>query len=959
MIDLEMSESMQQTIHIKREPEFVSNDPKKGRKVLTSIEEELRHCDAFIMSVAFITRSGITPLLQAFKELEAKGVKGKILTTNYLTFSDPVALKKLASFSNIECKMYCVDQEEIGFHTKGYLFRKKDRYKILVGSSNLTQKALTQNREWNTKIVSTKESEYLQDLLDEFNALWYNERSYYFNSIVDAYQSEYNAFRQFEKKPSALLQSKGLKPNPMQVQVIQNLQKLVDEKKQKVLLISATGTGKTYASAFALKEQKPQRLLFLVHREQIALQAMKTYQMVFGKEKSYGLLSGTKKDFDADFLFSTMQTMAKDEVLSTFSKETFDVIVIDEAHRSGANSYQKIMEYFHPKLCFGMTASPERTDQFDVFAAFDHNIVYEIRLQQALEEDLLCPFHYFGITDFMMDEQEVDFTDFKYLSSDQRVDYILQQSQYYGYSGDRLKGLIFCSSKKEAQLLSEKMNQRGFHTLALSGDDSQQARQEAIEKLVTKQEDHYDYLLTVDIFNEGVDIPEINQVLLLRETQSPIVFVQQLGRGLRKAKEKEYVVILDFIGNYKNNYMIPIALSGDRSYNKDNIRRYLSEGERVIPGASTIHFDAISKKQIYASIDAANFTEMRLIRQNYQQLKIKLGRIPHLCDFDTYGGMDLLRLFENKSLQSYYRFLAKYEKDYTIRISNRQENLLKFVSTKFASGKRIHELLLLQLLIENKGNVEALFKKQLKEKYQKDLNTLERQSVRNLLTNEFPVSTSKKMFKDCIFLDQNKDGFQISSNFQEDLKDENFKQMMLELIEFGILRFKKNYQNCYKDTNLVLYQKYTYEDVCRLLNWHHNEVPLNIGGYKYDQYTHTFPVFINYDKAEDIQETIKYADAFLNEKELIAISKAGRSLDSEDVQKFLYAKERNIQVHLFVRKNKEDKESKEFYYLGSMYTDKKHAIEIQMPNTNKSAVEIRWTLEDAVREDLYQYIVNG
>lgn len=957
----ERSESMNEMIldGSKKEPEFISNDAKKGRKVLTSIEDELRNCDSFIMSVAFITRSGITPLLQQFKELEEKGVKGKILTTNYLTFSDPIALKKLASFSNIECKMYCVDQDEIGFHTKGYIFKKKDSYKVLIGSSNLTQKALTQNREWNTKIVSTKESEYLQNLFDEFNALWYNERSYYFNSIIDAYQSEYNAFRQFEKRPSSFKKAQEFKPNSMQVQVIKNLQKLVDEKKDKVLLISATGTGKTYASAFALKEQKPKRLLFLVHREQIALQAMKTYQNVFGKEKSYGLLSGSHRDLENDFLFSTMQMMAKKEILESFSKEEFDVIVIDEAHRSGAKSYQAIMNYFHPKLWFGMTASPERSDDFDVFSAFDHNIVYEIRLQQALEEDLLCPFHYFGISDLRVDQQEMDCSDFKYLSSDQRVDYILKQAQFYGYSGDRAKGLIFCSSKKETKALSEKMNQRGFKTLALSGEDSQQERQEAVEKLLTDQEDHYDYLLTVDIFNEGVDIPEINQVLLLRETQSPIVFVQQLGRGLRKAKDKEYVVILDFIGNYKNNYMIPIALSGDQSFNKDNIRRHVSQGERVIPGASTIHFDAISKKEIYKSIDAANFTEIRLIRQNYQQLKIKLGHIPSLKDFDQYGSMDLLRMFENKSLQSYYRFLVKYEKEYKVRISNRKETWLKFISTKLASGKRIHELLMIQCLMKNEGDVEPLFKKSLKDKYGIQLNRLERQSVKNILTNEFPVSASKKTFQDCLFLDMKRDGFQISSAFQEDLKDEVFYSMVEELIDFGIDRFEKNYQARYKENNLVLYQKYTYEDVCRLLNWEHNEVPLNIGGYKYDKYTNTFPVFINYDKSDDIQETIKYADSFLNEKELIAISKAGRSLESEDVQNFLHSKQRDIQVHLFVRKNKEDKESKEFYYLGLMETDEKNAFEFTMPNTNKSAVEMHWFLDQAVREDLYQYIVNG
>ncbi len=957
----EKSESMNEMIldGSKKEPEFISNDARKGRKVLTSIEDELRSCDSFIMSVAFITRSGITPLLQQFKELEEKGVKGKILTTNYLTFSDPVALKKLASFSNIECKMYCVDQDEIGFHTKGYIFKKKDSYKVLIGSSNLTQKALTQNREWNTKIVSSKESEYLQNLFDEFNALWYNERSYYFNSIIDAYQSEYNAFRKFEKRPSSFIKAQELKPNSMQVQVIQNLQRLVDEKKDKVLLISATGTGKTYASAFALKEQKPKRLLFLVHREQIALQAMKTYQNVFGKEKSYGLLSGSHRDLEKDFVFSTMQMMSKKDILESFSKQEFDVIVIDEAHRSGAKSYQTIMSYFQPKLWFGMTASPERSDDFDVFSAFDHNIVYEIRLQQALEEDLLCPFHYFGITDLRVENQEMDCSDFKYLTSNQRVDYILKQAQFYGYSGDRAKGLIFCSSKKEAKALSEKMNQRGFKTLALSGEDSQQARQEAVEKLVTDQEDHYDYLLTVDIFNEGVDIPEINQVLLLRETQSPIVFVQQLGRGLRKAKDKEYLVILDFIANYKNNYMIPIALSGDQSYNKDNIRRHVSQGERVIPGASTIHFDAISKKEILKSIDAANFTEIRLIRQNYQQLKIKLGHIPSLKDFDRYGSMDLLRMFENKSLQSYYRFLVKYEKEYKVRISNRKENWLKFISTKLASGKRIHELLLIQLLMKNEGDVEPLFKQSLKEKYGIQLNGLEKQSVKNFLTNEFTATSSKKTFEDCVFLEPDSDGFQINSTFQEDLKDEGFYLMVEELIDFGINRFEKNYRDRYKENNLVLYQKYTYEDVCRLLNWRKNLSSV-IMGYMLDKHTKTYPVFINYDKDESISVTTKYEDHFIPEcrDRFVAISKSGKSLESEDVQNFLHAKEQNIQVHLFVRKNKKDKGSKEFYYLGTMNASG-NTKEFTMANTNKTAVEIEWILDNPVREDIYDYIVNS
>lgn len=428
----------------------------------------------------------------------------------------------------------------------------------------------------------------------------------------------------------------------MQLGFISNLEKIRAAGETKALLISATGTGKTYASAFALREEDTKKVLFLVHREQIAKQAIASYKKVFGKTRTFGLLSGNSKDYDVDYLFSTMQMMAKPEILTRFRRDEFDTIIIDEAHRTGAASYQNIMKYFAPKFWLGMTASPERTDAFDVYDAFDHNIAYEIRLQQALEENLLCPFHYFGITDLQIDGETVDeetgLRDFNKLTSDDRVSYVIEQMEYYGYCGRKPKGLIFCSSKKEAGVLSEKFNERGYRTMALTGDDSQEKREQAVERLVLEDgEDKLDYIFTVDIFNEGVDIPEVNQVIMLRPTESPIVFVQQLGRGLRKADDKEYVVILDFIGNYKNNFMIPIALSGDRSYNKDNIRRYVLEGERIIPGSSTIHFDEISRKRIFAAIDSANFSDIKLIKENYKNLKNKLGRIPALKDFSYVG----------------------------------------------------------------------------------------------------------------------------------------------------------------------------------------------------------------------------------------------------------------------------------------------------------------------------------
>ena len=953
-------------------PQFVSNNHKEGKKVLASVEAELLSCDEFQISVAFITMSGITPLLQTLKELEKKNIPGEILTTNYLNFSEPRALKKLNELKNITLKMYDVEAAREGFHTKGYIFKKEEVYRIIIGSSNITSAALTYNREWNTKIVSTEEGEIAQEIVHEFQELWNSEYALPFDEFYEAYREKYQIIKHQRKiarqDEIVFIEKYKLQPNSMQVGFIENLRKIYEAGEDRALLISATGTGKTYASAFAMRELGFQKVLFLVHRNQIAKQAIKSYRKVFGGQVSMGMVTGKHQEYDKDYVFATIQTLSKDETLQRYSKTRFDAIVIDEAHHSAANSYKKVLDYFQPKLWLGMTATPDKRDDNlegrNIYEIFNHQIAYEIRLQDAMEEDLLCPFHYFGITDLdlIADEgktSEEKVENFRYLTSDERVANVMKQAKYFGYSGERVKGLIFCSRIDEAKELSVKFNKNGWRTLVLSGNDSEEPRAAAIERLAGEESGNaLDYIISVDIFSEGVDVPEINQVIMLRPTQSPIVFIQQLGRGLRKAEDKEYVVVLDFIGNYRNNFMIPIALSGDRSYNKDNIRRYVTEGGRIIPGASTIHFDEISRKRIFQAIDNANFSDIKLIRENYTNLKNKLGHIPALADFDKYGEMDVLRIFDNNSLGSYYKFLVKYEKEYTIRLPEDEEKVIEFISKKLASGKRVYELELLKHLIDCPHNPISWLRELSSKKYHHFIDNNCAGNIINVMTNEFPTSAAKKTYAQCVFLEKEGNDYCASRSFMKMLDNPEFRSILEELLDFGIARYKENYSNHYQDTDLVLYQKYTYEDACRLLNWERNEVPLNIGGYKYDKKTKTFPIFINYDKQDDISDTTKYEDHFVSASRLIAISKSGRSMDSEDVQNFLKARERGIDVHLFVRKNKDDKISKEFYYLGRVIAtgNKK---EFTMPNTDKTAVEIEWALETPVREDIYEYIVNG
>ena len=944
-------------------PQFVSNDYRQGKKVISSIEDELFSCDEFAISVAFITMGGITPLLQTLKELEKRGIPGRILTTDYLNFSEPRAMKTLAGLKNIELKMYVTEEAREGFHTKGYIFKKKELYRIIIGSSNMTQSALTTNREWNTKIVSAEQGEYAQDVLAEFEQLWDSPYALPYEKFIDKYSESYVCNKVIRKQKEIArkqevvrLEEFTLKPNSMQVGFIANLQKLRESGQKKALLISATGTGKTYASAFALREENPGKALFLVHREQIAKQAIRSYEKVFGNTKSFGLLSGNSKEYDAEYLFSTMNMMARPEIYERFSPDEFQMIVIDEAHRTGAGSYQEIMKYFKPEFWLGMTASPERTDDFDVFEAFDHNIAYEIGLQQAMEENLLCPFHYFGITDLKVDGEIVkDKADFNCLTSDMRVDYVLEQAAFYGFSGSRVKGLVFCSSKREAAMLSEKFNDRGFRTLALTGEDIQEKREEAVERLVNDgREDRLDYIFTVDIFNEGVDIPDINQVIMLRPTESPIVFVQQLGRGLRKAEDKEYVVILDFIGNYENNFMIPIALSGERNYNKDNMRRYVMEGCRVLPGASTIHFDEIAKSKIFYSIDQMKGMKT-IIKKSYRDLKYRLGRVPMLMDFYKNGEVDPLLILEH--YKTYYHFLKSVEREQCTEFFTEKEVLtLEYVSKVVARGKRPHEAEILSEIMKREQVDKLLVIEEIERKYGSRVSEQEIDSaVSNLEGSFVSKDDEQKKYAQIEMIQSIQPGmiWRMRSLYER-LNHPAFYSFMKDLVELSQARIQDFYAGKLREDKFVLYEKYSRRDVCQLLNCTRD---MSSTMYGMKRIGGDACIFVTYHKQESAsgQEYLEgkpdYADEFADNQTFMWDSQIGRGPDSSYMKEVLTAERRR----LFIKKS--DSEGAEFYYMGLFDVIEAKAGE-KKDNRGKirEITKVKAHMHHEVREDLLNYL---
>lgn len=958
-------------------PQFVSNNHKEGKKVLSSIEDELLVCDRFQISVAFITMGGITPLLQTLKELEKRNIPGEILTTNYLNFSEPAALEKLHGLKNITLKMYDVEAAEADFHTKGYIFKKEEIYRIIIGSSNMTGAALTSNKEWNTKIVSTEQGEVAREMLEEFSQLWESVHTLEYEDFFEAYQERYRIIKkQRELAKQELIPSiekYRLRPNEMQIGFIRNLRKIIASGEERALLISATGTGKTYASAFAMRELGFKRVLFLVHRGQLARQTKKSYEKVFGKNVSMGLVGAGYHEYDKDYVFATVQTLNKEEHLTQYAPEDFDCIILDEAHHSSANSYQKVMSYFAPKLWLGMTATPDKRDDHEdgknIYEIFHHQIAYEIRLQQAMEQNLLCPFHYFGISDLsMVKEKTVKTTkmstkDFGQLVCGERVRHIVEQAEYYGYSGERVKGLVFCSRIDESKELSDQFNELGYRTISLNGDASEEERIDAFERLAMDESDEtgdrqpLDYIFSVEILNEGVDIVEVNQVIMLRPTESPIVFIQQLGRGLRKAEGKEYVVVLDFIGNYTNNFMIPVALSGDRTYNADTIRKYVISGNSTIPGVSTVHFDEVAKDKIFQSIDRIRGMKT-IIRDSYVSLKNRLGRIPFLIDFYENGEVDPLVII--KEYKTYYVFLEAMEKEhYQCSLTEQEKLTLEYLSKTILSGVRPYELEILKAVVMNNCVTVEELQDEFRGKYDYEFKLQHIENAIDVLQGCF-VSKDEEYRRFCHIdvLDYTeKSSLSRMRSFANRLGHKEFYEQIDDIISVGLKRYEDKYMpSGNAESPFVMYEKYSRRDVSLLMNCGKD---LSSTMYGMKRIGDDVFIFVTYHKEQAdgdknyVDGKPDYADVFEDNMIFRWDSQIGKGVDSSYMQSVMTAERK----HLFVKKS--DAESN-FYYMGQFdIMDVKEAEKENNKGKKEVISKVRVKMQHPVRDDLLRYLQSG
>lgn len=932
-------------------PKLIANSKATGGTLLSVIKEQLSACGSFDFCVAFVADGGLQILVETFQELKQRGIKGRLLTSTYLNFNSPDVFRKLLEYDNMEVRVF-----QGNLHAKGYIFDKGETSTVIVGSSNMTQTALTCNKEWNVLYQTVENSRLLGELRGEFNSLWNDTSTVLLSQDWIENYAAYRSARPSKPKSKPTFQAtvsptmndlEEIKPNKMQQRALEALGVIHRKGETRALLVSATGTGKTFLSAFDVLAFKPRRVLFLAHRRRIIDASRASYERLLGNTYTFDTYQTGKHISNATCVFAMCSSVAKH--LSDFRPDEFDYIVIDEAHRTGSQGYQSIMSHFTPRFYLGMTATPNRTDGYDVFALFNHVIAFQITLQDALAEEMLAPFHYFGIHDLEIDDETVEDTAlFGRLTSDERVRHITEKIEEYSVTKSNRRGLIFCNRNAEAKELSHKFNAFGYRTTAISGQDPDEVRDAAISRLEAGE---LEYIFSVDIMNEGVDIPSLNQIIMLRRTDSAIIFIQQLGRGLRLNDGKEYALVLDFIGNYQSNFLVPIALSGDKTYNKDRLRRLVQEGDSAIPGCSTVSFDRISEARIYKAIDGGDFTSVRFLKNEYLDLRQKLGKIPSLLEFDRNGSIDPLLIFKNSGLGSYHAFLSKYEPDYTVQFTSDQTKILKFISQKLAAGKRFEDLYLLQTLVEAGHEGYWHMREAALRNYRAQLKDSAVRSAIAVLKGDF--ATPKDFVS--LLID---DGCRprLTEAFATALRNAEFKRQILEVLDFGIERNRLDYAETYENTNFVLNAKYTYEEVCRLMNWQKNINGQNLGGYFYDEKTNTFPVFINYDKAPDISESIQYEDRFVSPSKLIAISKGNRTLNSPEILRLQAWPGNGLKTYLFMRKNKDDKGGKEFYFLGEMHpTGEFEAIKTK---SGDNAVEIEYELNAPVRQDIYEFMLS-
>lgn len=782
----------------------------------SKLKQSFKTATSIDIIVSFLMESGVKLLLQDLKEALNRGVRIRILTGNYLKITQPQALYLLKSELKDQVDLRFYNNPNKSFHPKAYMFHNPIDSEIYIGSSNISRGALTSSIEWNYRFLKSTAPNDFKVFYDAFEDLFNNHSLVITDEVLKDYSKQWtrpNIYKDIEKEESKEENVINIfEPRGAQIEALYSLERSREEGFDKGLVVAATGIGKTYLAAF--DSAKYNRILFVAHREEIIKQAAQSFKNVRNSD-DIGFFYGNQKDTKNSFIFALVQTLGKEEYLNEeyFSKDYFDYIIVDEFHHAVSNNYKKIINYFTPKFLLGLTATPERLDSKDVFALCDYNMVYEVRLKDAINKGWLVPFRYYGIYDETVNYEDIDYKNGKYddkqledaLMLNKRGELIL--NHYLKYNSKRAMG--FCTSRHHAEYMARIFNENNIPSAAVySGEKGEysEERNLALSKLTSGE---LKVIFSVDMFNEGLDVPAIDMVMFLRPTQSPTIFLQQLGRGLRKFKDKEYLNVLDFIGNYKKANLVPFLLSG-REYSASECKKN-KQGDYEFPEECIVDFDFriidIFKKQAEREMKVKD-----KIKEQFDIVSDMLGYRPSRVELFTYMDDEVYQNIKSRAMNPFSNYLEyikendKLTDDEEILYNSRGREFINMIET--TSMSKTYKMPVL-LAFYNDGDIKMeiseddiyksfydFYRKgsnkvdMLKDKGTSDFMNWDKKKYISLAKNnpiKFLIKTHGDFFK-------SKDGCLIS--LQDDIRDiisnKALKKHMKDAIDLRVATYYKN-----------------------------------------------------------------------------------------------------------------------------------------------------------------------